>query len=61
MSMAYMSEGAQVVEGRSVGDKWSWRSRADRPELCLEMLLCNVVWMAAQASWMAVGGWFASS
>ena len=24
---------------------------------CLEMLLCSVVWMADQASRMAVGGW----
>ena len=27
---------------------------------CLEMLLCSVVWIAVQASRMAVGGWSAS-
>ena len=28
---------------------------------CFEMLVCRVVWIAAQASRMAVGGWSVSS
>ena len=45
---------AQVAIVRNVGNVMTARS------CCLELLLCRVVWKAAQASRVAVGGWFVS-
>ena len=50
-----MAESRAEVNG--VGDKSHGGHVVTARSCCLEMLLCNVVWIAAQASRMAVGGW----
>ena len=51
-----MCEGAQVIKWSSVGVSRHGGHVVTARSCCLDMLLCNVAWMAAQASLIAVGG-----